>query len=191
MPTTRIPIDGLWRCLCPAIDTIVSAQTIPRRIIPRKAPIPPKTFLSSRTRPFHSSTRSQWGWASTAGSTASDKEKSRTIPPRKEESHDSFAPNGRRPAESDHLELPLLHEKLRALCVQGSYHKITELVEYLISERGEKPALIHYDALIRANSDAEFGSAQVVRDLLAEMKEDGIAADNGLYHGVMQVRTLH
>jgi hypothetical protein len=82
----------------------------------------------------------------------------------------------------------LLHEKLRALCAkEGSYHKITELVEYLIRERGEKPALVHYDALIRANSDAEFGSAQVVRDLLVEMKEDGIAADNGLYHAVLQV----
>jgi len=36
-------------------------------------------------------------------------------------------------------------------------------VELLIREKGEKPALIHYDALIRANVDAEFGSAEVVR----------------------------
>lgn len=61
-------------------------------------------------------------------------------------------------------------------------------MKYLICERGEKPALIHYDALIRANADAEFGSAEVVKDLLIEMKEERIAADSGLYHGVLQVR---
>ena len=187
MPTTRIPIDGLWRCLCPTFDIIVSAQSLPCRSVLRKASIPPKPFPRARTRPFHSSTRTQWGWASAA---TGDREKSRAIPPRKEETHNSFSRTGPRHAESKHLELPKLHQRLRALCVQGPYQEIIELVGYLISQMGEKPALIHYDALIRANSDAQFGSAQVVRDLLAEMKEEGIAADNGLYHAVLQVRTL-
>ncbi|KAE9363568.1 hypothetical protein N431DRAFT_550372 [Stipitochalara longipes BDJ] len=192
MPTTRIPIDGLWRCLCPAIDAIAPAQYVPSRAIPRKVPALSKTSFLPRTRPFHSSTRTQWGWASTASLTASDKEKFRAIPPRKEESYDYRAPRGRLPAKSDHLEVPVLHEKLRSLSMeQESYHKITELVEYLIRDRGEKPALIHYDALIRANSDAEFGSAQVVRDLLDEMKEDEIVADSGLYHGVLRVLAIH
>jgi hypothetical protein len=60
-------------------------------------------------------------------------------------------------------------------------------VEYLITVRGEKPALIHYDSLIRANADAENGSAEVVKDLLTEMKQEGIGADSALYHGVLQV----
>jgi hypothetical protein len=70
---------------------------------------------------------------------------------------------------------------------ENGYTKIAELVDYLIANRGEKPALIHYDALIRANADAENGSVEVVRRLLGEMKEMGIGADSGLYHGVLQV----
>jgi hypothetical protein len=70
---------------------------------------------------------------------------------------------------------------------EGTYKEVESLVEYLLKHRGEKPALIHYDALIRANADAEFGSAEIVRGLLKEMKKLGIGADSGLYHGVLQV----
>jgi hypothetical protein len=85
-------------------------------------------------------------------------------------------------------EIAKLHGKLRQLCTErGAFHRIVELVELLIREKGEKPALIHYDALIRANVDAEFGSAEVVKDILVEMKQEGIAVDSGLYHGVLQV----
>jgi hypothetical protein len=88
----------------------------------------------------------------------------------------------------DTYEIAKLHGKLRQLCTEiGAYHRIAELVEFLIREKGEKPALIHYDALIRANVDAEFGSAEVVKDILVEMQQEGIAADSGLYHGVLQV----
>jgi hypothetical protein len=71
---------------------------------------------------------------------------------------------------------------------EGAYHRVAELVEYLITVRGEKPALIHYDSLIRANADAENGSVDVVKGLLVEMKQEGIGPDSGLYHGVLQVR---
>lgn len=74
---------------------------------------------------------------------------------------------------------------------EGRYHDIAKLVEYLVTIRREQPALIHYDALIRANSDAAYGSAEVVRGLLNEMKDSGIGADSGLYHGVLQVLAIH
>lgn len=81
-----------------------------------------------------------------------------------------------------------LHDRLRHLKTEeGAYHEIAELVDHLIKIRGEKPALLHYDALIRANADAENGSITVVRALLKEMKEEGVGADSGLYHGVLQV----
>ena len=51
--------------------------------------------------------------------------------------------------------------------------------------------MIHYDALIRANADAENGSAEVVEGLLKEMKEEGIGTDSGLYHAVLQVLAIH
>jgi hypothetical protein len=198
MPVTRIPIDGLWRCLCPAIDVIASAQSLPFRVIPRKALISrtgSKATLSPRTQYFHSSTRTlaQWGegWANNA---TAIKGKSCTIPPRKEETYETYHPIGAEKlphsiSSIDNSSIERLHSRLRQLTTEaGAYHKITQLVEYLIRERGDKPGLIHYDALIKANADAEFGNAEVVKDLLVEMKQDGITADSGLYHGVLQVR---
>jgi pentatricopeptide repeat protein len=64
-------------------------------------------------------------------------------------------------------------------------------VEYLITERGEEPALVHYHALIRINADAEHGSAEAVERLLKEMKEEGIGADSGLYHAALQALATH
>jgi hypothetical protein len=201
MPVTRIPVDGLWRCLCPAIDIIASAQSLTFRTIPRKALISrtgSKATLRPRTRYFHSSTRTpaQWGegWAINTGLAAGIKDKSRTIPPRKEETYGNYHPIGAEKllhsiSSIDNSPIERLHSRLRQLTTEaGAYHKITQLVEYLIRERGDKPGLIHYDALIKANADAEFGNAEVVKDLLVEMKQDGIIADSGLYHGVLQVR---
>lgn len=85
-----------------------------------------------------------------------------------------------------------LHNRLRSLTTtKNAYSKISQLVAYLIRVRGEQPALKHYDALIRANADAELGSAKVVRHLLQEMKISGIGADSGLYHGILQVLAIH
>jgi hypothetical protein len=197
MPVTRIPIDGLWRCLCPAINTIASAQSAQSRILPRKCPIPrtsTKAALRPQTRPFHSSirTRTQWaeGWANKASHTAGIEDESRTIPPpiSKVKSRTfrkvSFDSSG----GLDDIPIPQLHNHLRRLRTEeGAYNDIVELVEYLVGVRGEKPALIHYDSLIRANADAEKGSAEVVKHLLDEMKQEGIGPDAGLYHGVLQV----
>lgn len=101
---------------------------------------------------------------------------------------------------SDHLptfealeDVPIahLHDSLRRLRTEeGSFKKVSDLVTHLIKERGEKPSLLHYDALIRANADAKHGSAGVVADLLRDMKADGVAADAGLYHSVLQVSIL-
>jgi hypothetical protein len=85
-----------------------------------------------------------------------------------------------------------IHDSIRFYLTQeGKYKDIASLVHYLISSRGEKPARIHYDALIRANADAENGSAEVVGTLLKEMKELGIGTDAGLYHGALQVGSLY
>ena len=120
--------------------------------------------------------------------TASNTDKSRAIPPRKDEPKELFNSDVHR-GNIEENSIQRQHQHLRLLCTEiGAYHKITQQVEHLIRERGEQPALIHYNALVRANADAEFGSAEVVRDLLAEMKQEGIVADSELYHGALQVR---
>ncbi len=85
-----------------------------------------------------------------------------------------------------------LHDRLRQLVVQeGAYHKITDLVDYLITERGQKPILLYYDALIRANADATHGSAKVVGRLLDEMKELNIEGDAALFQAVLMALAIH
>jgi pentatricopeptide repeat protein len=85
-----------------------------------------------------------------------------------------------------------LHERLRHVAsLESGYERVVSLVEYLIIERGVKPALVHYDALIRVNASAEQGSAGVVEELLKEMKEEGINPDSGVYHAALQALAIH
>jgi pentatricopeptide repeat protein len=61
----------------------------------------------------------------------------------------------------------------------------------LIRDRHVRPEVRHYRALILANSDAERGSPEVVRQLLSEMEKNGIPADSGTLHAALQVLAVH
>lgn len=196
MPTTRIPIDGLWRCLCPSIDVIGSSLRL--RLAPTRTHVLGQT---PKPAPFHTSTKRCYENYKPVA-----KENLELRPnPRYEQRRPGARANERLPrryqreaapykslSELDALSLPEIHDKLRVLVTQSnSYHSICDLVTYLIVSRGEKPALHHYDALIRANSDAEHGSALVVRDLLRETDELQIRRDSRFYHGMLQVLAIH
>ncbi|TVY87554.1 Pentatricopeptide repeat-containing protein, partial [Lachnellula willkommii] len=85
-----------------------------------------------------------------------------------------------------------IYERLRRVRTkEGAFMEIVELVQLLITDKGEKLSLFHYDALIRANADAAHGSVDAVKLLLQEMKEEGIGGDSGLYHAVLQVLAIH
>ena len=247
MPVTRIPIDGLWRCLCPAIDALAVAQpSHPLRSI-HKLPTRHHVRGSSRIRQFQSSAQARsedskeipppedGNLVSKYGAPPDPRLNRRLNPfdPFKRVQIQDASPDPRPPPKTflnpptakpivrtvtappdprsspqvpgflrekpfarfsslDDVPLTHLHERLRQTGSEdGEYHRIAELVEYLIRERGEKPALIHYDALVRANADADNGSAEIVERLLKEMKEDGVGADSGLYHAVLQVLAIH
>ncbi|RAL62362.1 hypothetical protein DID88_004928 [Monilinia fructigena] len=63
--------------------------------------------------------------------------------------------------------------------------------DYLVKVRQEKPALVHYDALIAANADAENGSAEVVRTLLEEMKGWELVLIRDFITQFLQVLAIH
>jgi hypothetical protein len=244
MPVTRIPIDGLWRCLCPSIDSTILFYTS-RPFYQEKAGRSQSHSKSSPRLRFSTSPSQHLKVRySKVGSLRLDKpdrvklhdtpakgivhpragdggDLNRNDPPSDESLLQPLLPHAPRmrtvpirtrnleaaaiselqqkphstpPANTDKLNavpIPHLHDLLRQLVTQeGTYKEVESLVEYLLKHRGEKPALIHYDALIRANADAEFGSAEIVRGLLKEMKKLGIGADSGLYHGVLQVCCL-
>lgn len=183
MQGTRIAIDGLWRCLCPSIESSLVLKAC------RPGPI---TQNFARSSKLHCKVAAISGFQSQSQRIHSSSK--RLLRQNRHE------PNNRSPKKNDlepefdrldNVPIAELHNRLRQMRhEEGAYKKIVTLVEYLVKDRGDKPALVHYDALIRANSDAENGNVEVVKGLLAEMKELGIGADSGLYHGVLQVCRL-
>jgi hypothetical protein len=205
MPPFQVPIDGLWRCLCPSIDAfILSYRGTPVHSVglslvrsSRKS----RNVSNPPFRAFHSSSHRAWqnlpGQAKTQGLDAFHKSDSNISQPQNVKHHakKSWRPGmgeeGAKQKQSSKYEMssPDMHayDKLRALRgKEGSYQEILDLVEYLVLEKGEKPTLIHYESLIIANSDAEHGSVEAVKFLLEEMKEYGINGNSGLYHYVLQ-----
>lgn len=294
MPLTQIPIDGLWRCLCPSIDAITISLYPTSMTAVRKFPTRHRTHSKRLSRRnFHTSIRNEdqppqssvpprrgpvdsksafGGWNTSFGSGSQwqipsrlskqgpeghpslpkvpDPEKDKTIPAHERQGlqrpaavtniWEDAAPEARKkrrqaavqietntnvypgqrtllyetppqikkypvrhpvrimyseknaaqPKKNETEDIPVthLHDRLRKIRTwEGAYYKILFLVQKLITVRGLEPALIHYDALIRANADAENGSANAVRSLLKEMKTEGIGADSGLYHAALQV----
>lgn len=183
MTTTKIPIDGLWRCLCPSIDTFIFARSntfnqLPRKFLNRPVVKNKKIPTCLKSRSFHTTT------------TTSLPVLNGQYIPRSRQSRGK--PSIPKPINLEQLSNDEIHERLRELKTEeGTYTQVAEVVEYLVKDRHEKPALIHYDALIAANADPENGSVEVVRTLLEEMKGLGIGADSGLYHTVLQVCILH
>jgi hypothetical protein len=203
MSATRVPIDGLWRCLCPSFDAII-LSSYPRPLSSvRPRPKLPQSgtgrFLQPRARPLYCSPRAQFkAWHEAVSpvfnpACSSIRNGSRrtihTDRATQEKALFQHTPTTvSNSGDRDDIPIAQLHDRLRQMLTEeGRYHDIVNLVEYLVTTRREKPSLIHYDALIRANSDAAYGSAEVVKGLLQEMKESGIAGDAGLYHGVLQV----
>ncbi|KAI9646443.1 hypothetical protein NHQ30_004435 [Ciborinia camelliae] len=182
MTATRIPIDGLWRCLCPSIDTLVLARPatinqLPRKFLNRPLVKNKKLPTCLKNRPFHTTATTSLLMPNGPYVSRSRHQKSKTNIPK--------------PINLEKLSNDEIHERLRQLKTEeGAYTQVAEVVEYLVKVRQEKPALIHYDALIAANADAENGSVEVVRALLEEMKGLRIGADSGFYHTVLQVCIL-
>ncbi|KAH8804710.1 pentatricopeptide repeat protein-like protein [Xylogone sp. PMI_703] len=197
MQGTRIAIDGLWRCLCPSVEPILLSRSNRLPPIATKATYQLPSCknialagLQQQSRNFHSSETTQ----------SPPPSRKRTVRhgPKKPviaESEKEGKEEGREEPKVRKTEgktVAALHDRLRWYRTQeGAYDDIATLVEYLLRDRRQKPNLIHYDALIRANSDPERGSVEIVKGLLEEMKELGIGPDAGLYHGVLQVLAIH
>lgn len=192
MPGTRIAIDGLWRCLCPSFDALVFPQL--NAPLTRGASRP---LINSKKPTLPRRARNVSSYSSTGVPRVQSQDPfkqqfqghiqgSRTPSTRKNSAQDPAPPY----ASLDDVPIAQLHETLRNIRTEnGAYNKIVDLVMYLVKNRGEKPSLLHYDALIRANADAGHGSAEIVAHLLSEMTQKGIVPDSGLYHSALQVGT--
>jgi hypothetical protein len=182
MPSTRLTIDGLWRALCPSLDAVLlSRRSTPLRVRPYPTNVKstlPQVHKSSSTRLFHSSIAPQGQRGARAHRNSTNAESALPLVCGVEREYKSL----------DEAPILELYDALRQLKIsKGSYMKIANLVEYLVGVRGEKPSLLHYDALIFANADPGMGSAEVIGKLLMEMKQEEIVPDSGFYHSALHV----
>ena len=195
MPVTRIPIDGLWRCLRPSIDSIRLAYSFPtlRKLQPRQPCVTIKNVVLAvpQIRGFHSAANLAEDAAAQPNlirKVLTDHKYYKRKPLDPSLLSGNQLPKADRYSRLEDVPTSMLHGRLADLrSEEGSYKNICDMVEYLVKVKGEKPASIHYEALIRANADAEHGSVEVVRGLLQEMKELGIGMNSELYHSVLQV----
>lgn len=86
------------------------------------------------------------------------------------------------------LDIPSAYQELRLKVVKGVYEHIRNCVEILVKERGQKPNLRLYDALLLANTDPQHGSAGEVARILDEVAVEGLTPDSTTYHTVLRVR---
>ncbi|OBT41311.1 hypothetical protein VE00_08436 [Pseudogymnoascus sp. WSF 3629] len=188
MSAPRIAVDGLWRCLCPSFDSIVlSRARLPVSRASYRPCVPRRTLRPSGLKLLISASRRQ----------------NSTLAKSVNVSNDGYSANEALGASESISETPPpenwgalsiveLHDILRTVRDEsGSYQKTIHLVQYLIKNRGERPNVRHFDALIRANADAERGSAEEVEGLLKEMDKQGIIGDSGLYHSVLMTLAVH
>ena len=93
------------------------------------------------------------------------------------------------PKTLEHKPTAFLEQKLQELTTSAPRILSTsQILRILIRDRHIRPEVRHYRALLRANSDAERGSPEVVRQLLEEMEANGFTLDSGTLHTALQVR---
>ncbi|KAI9816322.1 MAG: Telomerase protein component 1 [Phylliscum demangeonii] len=169
--------DGLWRLLCPAIDTTFR----------RRAPASLKP--SAMPRPW-------WGGALSKRSGACPFRRpfslARTSPP------EGMLPRSAKPAVSRDRkqqwhETPReqLYEHLSSAAAQGQLTEVDQLVTHFLQDRHEEPNVRLYNALILANVNAERGSAGKVAGWLRELGREGLVPDSGTFHHALKVLSVH
>ena len=74
--------------------------------------------------------------------------------------------------------------------MKGNYSDTRDIVSILVKERGQKPNLRLYDALLLANMDNRDGSAGEVAKILDEIALEGLTPDSATYHAALKVGDL-
>ena len=174
--------DALWHCLCPSFPSIrpaliSSASTIGwktlktahrpiQRISTQSYLAQHESVITSRTavakdwRPYPTNAEKTPGRGELVG-------------------NDTNKPT---------ISLSQLYDDLRRESYNGEFTKVQELVRTLVIERGEKPNVRLYVALIVANISPRYGSPERVERLLQEMVDEGIQPDSSVFHAVLKVR---
>jgi hypothetical protein len=199
MAQSRVVIDALWRCLNPSVDAhfmsraTKSSSLLAYRIDGFRGIC--RNRCAGQVRALH--VRSSL-MDSSCEVVAAQSER-RPAPAGSEPPHVSASQLVRQLLRSDIVHIyprklrpittPVIYEALRALRNHsGQAGKIRQLVTYLVAERGERPNVFLYEALVTASWDTTTGSASDLVAIMKEMWDTGITPSPSFYHSALRVR---
>ena len=180
MPLGTIVVEGLSHCLRPSTSSI-QLQWRGFHALLRHKLWPPRHFPDVARHPIHpdchkniatGASRRAWRRVHTIGQ--------QLKPPFQEAKL-------RDQEQLRRLEIGIAYQYLRQIALGANYRQTQECVRILVEERGEKPNLRLYDALVLANADHEHGSASEVARVLEEIKNEGLTPDSATYHAILRV----
>ncbi|KAL2754258.1 hypothetical protein ACRALDRAFT_1076058 [Sodiomyces alcalophilus JCM 7366] len=204
MPSRRLVLDGLWRCLCPSVDPVVAsrllrspAPALLRRVHPssRRATQP---GLGPRPQPCRMQQRQ---YSSTAAATAPPPpalRRNNDTAKDDESSVDVVRALAQTPSPKEldknllrSASTPDIIDALQVLRDRPNSFLVTAaIVKYLVHERREAPNPRIYECLIASARDTK-GSADMLAQLLAEMKTLKFPTGSRLCHDALQVLAIH
>ncbi|KAE8148440.1 hypothetical protein BDV25DRAFT_168409 [Aspergillus avenaceus] len=211
MPRQALMLDGLWYCLCPSFSLNSLRQSAFPHITPKRAPKPGQyPAFSARTQYSSRRCLSSNSPVAVDGHGAPLDTKSRRLSHSESSKHtsqldDNQIPRNYASTEQGHERPPGAPKSLEDRSTSELEHKLgqvtltdaprirsaSQILRILIQDRHVRPEVRHYRALILANSDAERGSPEVVKELLAEMEANGLTLDSGTLHTALQVLAVH
>ena len=178
--------DALWHCLCPSFPSIRPALASPASTIGWKNL---KHRPSTARRPIQrlsiQSYPTQHENVITSQAAVAKNWRHHLRDAEKTPGRGELGSNGTKKAPAS---LSQLYEDLRRESYNGEFTQAQELVRTLVIERGEKPNVRLYIALIVVNISPRYGSPERVERLLQEMVDEGIQHDSNVFHAVLKVR---
>ncbi|KAI2635541.1 hypothetical protein GGS21DRAFT_87580 [Xylaria nigripes] len=198
----RIVIDGLWRCLCPSIDSVHLYKPFELWHIPRRQSTASLAHRCSSAPCPHQQRRRQYSQSTAPfdghSRPLSVAEKTRVAYLKRLAKRTPWIPRGiflnteSINSKLDQTPTRIIYAALKELeTSEATYIPVTRLVEYLVKKRGEPPNTALYESLIRANVDRHLGSAKIAGQLFKEMQKHNIPTTPAIYEALLEVTAVH
>lgn len=179
--------DELWHCLCPSFRQSLSAWTC-RPLSRVTAAKNCRTFYTRQKRQVTHGPVTHGPDPPFQNPAFGPKSKIHKVSPRGE--FEKW-PELSRARVIHQLSTDAAYEELRQASRQGDYGRVKEYVRVLVQERGEKPSVKLYHAMILANTHPQHGSPREVASLLLEMVNEDVPPDASIYHALLKVLSVH
>lgn len=189
MTTTRarLAADPLWQCLCPLWPNF--GKVAPRLVVNRaRQPLQPLCFARCKSdaeiQHYASRAKPDLREEKILGPLAGIARVAESAKPIR------IKPG---PTSIDYRSdsTQTLYDHLRSAAVDSDVRLCRFVAQLLVRERGERPSLLLYNALIRSNTSHDQGAAWKVDELLEQMQQDGIKPDIHTCHAVLKVLSVH